>query len=77
MDGDHRPNRKKHAADESLESLHRVDPHVIGALEAASLHHPAHSSSRRIEALHTALAARRARDQCLGLGDTTEVEQVA
>ena len=47
MDGDHRPNRKKHAADESLESLHRVDPHVIGALEAASLHHPAHSSSRR------------------------------
>ena len=29
--------RKKHAADESLESLHRVNPHVMGALEAASL----------------------------------------
>ena len=46
-DGDHRPNRQQHAADDARESLHRGDPHVMGALEAACLHHPAHASARR------------------------------
>ena len=37
----------KHDADDSLEYLYLVDPHVIGSLDAASMHYPAHSSLRR------------------------------